>query len=107
LIADLGHICETSSVAATVSAPAVPFSQAGSAAIKGGQLSLSDAVSGGDDYELLFCAPAEAGGALARLSHKLGVRITEIGEVTAGTGAVLIDANGEAVVLDRTGHTHF
>jgi thiamine-monophosphate kinase len=107
LIADLGHICETSSVAATILAAAVPFSPAGRAAIDARQLTVSEAVSGGDDYELLFCAPPEARDALSRLSATLDVAITEIGEITAGAGVELIDGNGEAVVIDRPGHTHF
>ena len=107
LIADLGHICETSSVAATILADTVPLSPAGRAAINAGQLTVSEAVSGGDDYELLFCAPPEARDALSRLSATLDVAITEIGEITAGTGVELIDGNGEAVVIDRPGHTHF
>jgi thiamine-monophosphate kinase len=107
LIADLGHICETSSVAATISADTVPLSPAGRAAIDAGQLTVSEAVSGGDDYELLFCAPPETRDALSRLSATLDVAITEIGEITAGTGVELIDVNGEAVVIDRPGHTHF
>ena len=107
LIADLGHICETSSVAATISADTVPLSPAGRAAIDAGQLTVSEAVSGGDDYELLFCAPPETRDALSRLSATLDVAITEIGEITAGAGVELIDGNGEAVVIDRPGHTHF
>lgn len=107
LIADLGHICETSSVAATISADTVPLSPAGRAAIDAGQLTVSEAVSGGDDYELLFCAPPETRDALSRLSATLDIAITEIGEITAGAGVKLIDGNGEAVVIDRPGHTHF
>jgi thiamine-monophosphate kinase len=107
LIADLGHICETSSVAATILADTVPLSPAGRAAIDAGQLTVSEAMSGGDDYELLFCAPPETRDALSRLSATLDVAITEIGEITAGTGVELIDGNGEAVVIDRPGHTHF
>ena len=107
LIADLCHICETSSVAATILAAAVPLSPAGRAAIDAGQLTVSEAVSGGDDYELLFCAPPEARDALSRLSATLDVAITQIGEITVGAGVELIDGNGEAVVIDRPGYAHF
>ena len=107
LIGDLGHICETSSVAATILAAAVPLSPAGQAAIDAGQLTVSEAVTGGDDYELLFCAPPEARDALSRLSATLNVAITEIGEITTGAGVELIDGNGEVVVIDRPGYTHF
>ena len=107
LIADLGHICETSSVAATVSAATLPLSPAGQAAIAGAQFTVSDAVSGGDDYELLFCAPPETRRALSRLSAQLGVQITKIGEINAGSGVELIGSDGEIVPIDRPGHTHF
>jgi thiamine-monophosphate kinase len=107
LIADLNHICDTSSVGATVRARDVPLSFAGRDAIKRGLFTLSDAVTGGDDYELLFCARPEAGDALKRLVSSFDVPITAIGEITAGQGVSLIDDDGNAIALERTGHNHF
>ena len=58
LVADLGHLCEESGVAARINADAVPLSASGlGALIDGGEAAIADLVTGGDDYELLFCAP--------------------------------------------------
>ena len=107
LIADLGHICETSSVGATLRAADVPLSAALRAAIARDVLSLPDALTGGDDYELLFCAPPAAHDAMKTLGAALGVSIKAIGEITQGAGVTLLDKNGGVITLQRAGHTHF
>ena len=107
LVADLAHICETSAVAATVQAADVPLSRALRAAMAGDILSLPDALTGGDDYELLFCAPPTAHDALIALGAELDVPVTPIGEITSGHDVTVIDENGTPVVLPRAGHTHF
>lgn len=107
LVADLAHICETSAVAATVQAADVPLSRALRAAMAGDILSLPDALTGGDDYELLFCAPPTAHDALIALGAELDVPVTPIGEIISGHDVTVIDENGTPVVLPRAGHTHF
>jgi len=107
LVADLAHICETSAVAATVQAADVPLSRALRAAMAGDILSLPDALTGGDDYELLFCAPPTAHDALIALGAELDVPVTPIGEITSGHDVTVIDENSTPVVLPRAGHTHF
>ena len=49
---------------------------------------------GGDDYELLFAAPAGAAEAIAALSDRLAVPITAIGKVEVGAGVRLVGADG-------------
>lgn len=107
LVADLDHICETSAVAATVRAADVPLSGALRAAMAGHVLSLPDVLTGGDDYELLFCAPPTAHDALIALGAELDVPVTPIGEITSGRDVTVIDENGTPVALSRAGHTHF
>jgi hypothetical protein len=53
------------------------------------------ALSGGDDYELLFTAPEEAAGALDAHRPELGVPVTRIGRVESGRGAVLRDGTAD------------
>ena len=68
LSTDLAHICEESRVAAEIDAAAVPL---------GPGATLEMALHGGEDYELLFTAPASA-----RVPRTiLGVPITRIGQI--------------------------
>jgi thiamine-monophosphate kinase len=64
------------------------------------------ALSGGDDYELLFTVPEKAAGALETHLSGLGAPVTRIGRVEAGRGAVLRDGAAERDVAGL-GHDHF
>ena len=68
LSTDLAHLCEESGVAAEVDAALLPLHPAATQA---------QALYGGEDYELLFTAPATA-----RLPRQIaGIRITRIGRI--------------------------
>ena len=58
LVADLRHICAVSRLSAVVEARSVPLSPAARVAIAGDPQRLATALTGGDDYEILFTAPA-------------------------------------------------
>ena len=107
LISDLGHIVETSRVAIRVDASSVPLSNAAKAAIVTGSCSVSDLLTGGDDYELAFSAPPSAAKRIAALAAKSKTRITKIGEVRKGKGVSAIDADGRPLPISRPGYTHF
>jgi thiamine-monophosphate kinase len=57
LMADLGHICETSELAAEVEAERLPLSPAARAALQQDPGLIGAIAAGGDDYELVFTAP--------------------------------------------------
>jgi thiamine-monophosphate kinase len=82
LVADLGHIAETSRVAAVVDADALPLSEAG----RGVPAAREAALTGGDDYELLFTALADAEARVEALSRELGLRLTRVGRIEARCG---------------------
>lgn len=83
LAADVGHICEESGVGVRIDAGAVPVGEGGT---------LDDAVSGGDDYELLICHPEPE--ALARRFADEGLPPpTRIGVVTAERERLLVDGD--------------
>ncbi len=107
LLADLGHICETSRTAAIVELDLLPVSLAARAIVEGDPGIRARLAAAGDDYELLFAAPADAAETIATLSHRLGVPLTRIGKVEAGTGARLIDADGHQIPLEAPGYRHF
>ncbi len=107
LVADLGHICETSRVAASVELPLVPLSAAARQLVGRDTAPLAMLVAGGDDYELLFAAPPEADDEIAALARGLKLPITRIGAVEAGAGVRVVDDKGRDVPLPNAGWRHF
>jgi thiamine-monophosphate kinase len=107
LLADLGHVCETSNVAAVVELTSLPLSPAAQAAVTADPARRQQLAAGGDDYELLFTAPEAAAGAIAALSDHLLLPITPIGRIEAGSGVRLVDAAGRPLDVDTTGYRHF
>ena len=107
LVADLGHLCEESGVAARINADAVPLSAAVRRAVDEGEAAIADLVTGGDDYELLFCAPPAERGAIEALGHRLELAVSRIGTIEHGQGVTVVDADGRPLALGRAGYTHF
>lgn len=107
LVADLGHICETSGLGATVEAGLVPLSAAAQAALVRQPSLLAQILGGGDDYEILFAAPPEAAAALADLAGAEKLALTRIGRVTAGSGVTVLAADGQPMALANAGWRHF
>jgi thiamine-monophosphate kinase len=105
--ADLAHICAASNLGARIEATRLPLSEAGRALIHAGGASLIDAISGGDDYELLFTAPPEKQADLARLAAELDLPLTRIGEIRAEPGLEVLDERGSPMPLDARGYRHF
>lgn len=108
LLGDLGHICRASACAAEIEAERLPLSAAARAALEAGLgEGLATVVTGGDDYEILFTAPPEAGQALSALSDELGVALTRIGRIKPGQGVALLDGAGQAIGIGQGGYRHF
>lgn len=103
LLADLGHILETSGVGARLEAERLPIS----AVARSVPDALTAALSGGDDYELLFTAPAEAAAQIAALATA-EVPVTRVGMITAEPGLVVLDRDGRPISTSaRAGWQHF
>ena len=107
LLADLGHICETSGVAAVIELASVPLSPAARVIVAGDPDIQPRLAAGGDDYELLFAAPGGSSGAIAAMSSRLGLPLTMIGKIEAGSGVKLVDTDGRVIPCDKTGYRHF
>jgi len=107
LLADLGHICETSGVAAVIELASLPLSPAARVIVAGDPDIQPRLAAGGDDYELLFAAPGGSSGAIAAMSSRLGLPITMIGKIEAGSGVKLVDTDGRVIPSDKTGYRHF
>jgi thiamine-monophosphate kinase len=109
LAGDLGHICERSNVGAVVEAAHLPIADdTRGIAARLGLDPVHLAIAGGEDFELLFTAPAPALEWLrAAVSEETGTPVTVIGEVRpSAEGRALVGDTG-AVALSVGGWDHF
>ena len=65
------------------------------------------ALSGGEDYELLFTSSARNRASIEEVSRLCGIAISKIGSVTAGRKIRFFDKGGEEVFYDTGGFEHF
>lgn len=108
LVADLGHICRASGLAAVIRAEQVPISAAAVAYLGGeGRGDLTSLLTGGDDYELLFAVAPDAKQQVMSLGGDLGISLAEIGYLTGGADVTVVDANDLPLEIKRSGYSHF
>jgi thiamine-monophosphate kinase len=96
LLIDLSRLCKESGVGARIRTMDIPLSEEmkmTSAYL--GISALELALSGGEDYELLFTAPAEA-----------EVKAFCIGEITR-SGISVVDHKGKKIKVSARGYEHF
>jgi thiamine-monophosphate kinase len=103
LLADLGHVAETSGVRLAVDADRIPLSMA----LKASGSSLVSAVTAGDDYEIAFTAPADQRDSVSQIAAATNTPVAEIGRVETGSGVVLLDSSGREIPVSRKGYRHF
>jgi thiamine-monophosphate kinase len=103
---DLGHIAQRSGCGAEIKLGALPLSPAGrrALAILGGDAAL--ALTGGDDYELLFTAAGSRRQEILDCAQDVGLTVTEIGRMVEGAGVRVLDDAGQPITLDRLGWRH-
>jgi thiamine-monophosphate kinase len=104
LVSDLGHICQASKLGARLEVSTVPVDPAARAGF--GDRALELALSGGEDYELLFTASAEIIDSVSKIAK---CPITVIGDMVADKEhrVSLFDRQGNPFKLDRGGWEHF
>jgi thiamine-monophosphate kinase len=104
LISDLKHICKSSQVGARIEVERVPIQPAVKANF--GDKCLELALSGGEDYELLFTGNDKV---IGEVKTAASCPITVIGEIVADkVGAItLVDSKGKPLNLGKTGWEHF
>lgn len=106
LLQDLGHICRASGVGAVLWRDKVPRSRA--YRVLAGADGTHYALTGGEDYELLFCARPSERGRIEKLKKRAGVAITRIGVCNNVKGKTLVlDAAGKPIEIRHGGHDHF
>jgi thiamine-monophosphate kinase len=108
LIIDLERITVHKELGARIELLQIPISKEYSECIR----QFSDdkyelAISGGEDYELLFTSPEERQRDIQEISKNLNIKITEIGYVTEDSTIQFINKNGEEAFLKQRGFVHF
>ncbi|HEX8986700.1 MAG TPA: thiamine-phosphate kinase [Rhodocyclaceae bacterium] len=106
LLADLGHILEESNAAARVEVERLP----GDAFACGATADLARdcLLAGGDDYELVFTAPAARHEEIERISADLRLALTCIGSIEGGkAGDLALLEGGRPVEALHRGFDHF
>nr|WP_315428823.1 thiamine-phosphate kinase [uncultured Albidiferax sp.] len=116
LLGDLGHILRASGVAAVVDtsiAMQLIASNAATLCTEGlfdVKKILACVLAGGDDYELVFTAPASARQAVQAAAAQAQTRVTRIGQIEAASSAPavrLVDAAGAPVLQQFASFDHF
>jgi len=108
LVGDLGHILASSRVGATLDADAaVSLVAAAASSSLGADVLRTCALSGGDDYELVFTAAPSARAAVEQAGRDSVTRVTRIGRIEAEPGLRIVDAGGSPVAQRFGSFDHF
>lgn len=111
LQSEIMHLLKSSSmraagpnaIAAEMIWPSLPLGPTLSAAMSAGKINIDDAriraITGGDEYELLFAAPASHAGAISKLGAALNLPLTKIGRVRSADAPAITwcSADGEPI----------
>ncbi len=100
LATDLRHVCKASGVGATIHADRVPIHPD-----VAGDNRLADALTDGEDYELLFALPGEQARRIVD-DPPLAVPISWVGEVTESEEILLREPDGSCRPMSETGWEH-
>lgn len=106
LFSDIQHILKRSSVGASIDVSRLPLSQA----IKDScdqATAIQLALSGGEDYELLFTVPEAKRGSLEVLLSPYGTTATCIGRITGVAGKLELRLNEQPYQYQPNGFLHF
>ena len=103
LVADVEMLCAASGVSAIIDIDAVPVHPCLVEAFPDSWRAL--ALTGGEDYELVFTA---AHATMRAVMNELGELVTVIGRIEPGDGSVRVeDASGREIHIESSGWNHF
>lgn len=107
LVKDLGRMAKASGVGARIECRAIPLSAAARAMLEADPSLIEVIMTGGDDYQVLATASPGRVSAFQTQAALAGVIMTDIGQIVAGDGVVVIGADGNPVQFARPGYDHF
>ena len=108
LLADLSRMLSASDKGATVWLSCLPLSKDFMEYLASeGEGSINYALSGGEDYELLFTVSVHKEKELLSLAQEFSVPITRIGEINTSGKLLVIDHQGRPCDIPSLGYDHF
>ena len=105
-VGDAEKLSHASGLALTINDDDIPFSGAVRSAIQKDPSCFETAISGGDDYEILFTVHPENVISVTERARSQGISLAEIGFAHPGEGVSVRDAEGRVVRLTRSGYNH-
>ena len=105
LIADLTHICQSSKVGVNIVLDNLPISNELYDSLRQ-EAALALALTGGDDYELLFTVSEDKKVGMETALADAGATVTCIGQLNA-TGKITTTLNGKPTQINAKGYEHF
>ena len=105
LVGDLGHVLRRSGVGARIDTGRLPLSAVLAGQPRSRQLECT--LAGGDDYELLFTAPAVRADRVAAAASQAGVAVRCIGQIESEPGLRLVGGDGALLNGTPRGFDHF
>lgn len=106
LLGDLGHILHRCSVGARIETPAAAGLMAAAGPLDEAAR-LEYVLAGGDDYELVFTAPAARRDAVQAAAREARTAVTRIGRIEAQPGLRLVDGQGRPSGRQYGSFDHF
>lgn len=108
LTSDLGHLCEESAVGARLFEKQLPLSEELKIFCRVNNLDpRAIALSGGEDYELLFTVPEKNADLLEKQLKRQGYKLFKIGEIMRQSGLHLVSSEGLERQINPSGFNHF
>ncbi|MCK8043528.1 thiamine-phosphate kinase [Shewanella sp. 1CM18E] len=105
IMSDIQHIIKSSQVGAVINVDRLPLSDELKRSVEL-ETALSYALTGGEDYELLFTVPEAQKGALEMALVETGVRFTQVGQICTGGQLKLLN-NNKPFEPTNLGFEHF
>jgi len=105
LMSDIGHVLMASKVGAIIDVSLLPLSTSLQASVSREE-AISYALTGGEDYELMFTVPECQRGAIDTALIHAGVKFAKLGQICAGDKLKLVD-NGQDFTPTNHSFEHF
>jgi thiamine-monophosphate kinase len=76
--------------------------------VESSSIAFAEAITGGDDYEILASVPETRASDFSAGAKAVGVPVTRIGRIVVGEGPpVVFGIDGNPLIFEALGHTHF
>jgi thiamine-monophosphate kinase len=106
LVGDMEKLCSASNVGAEITVEDVPLSDSAQSVISENPQLLETALTGGDDYEILFTVSQDKLSDFQKVAAKTNLSITQIGRISSGSQVVVLDGEGNSLSFQQPSYIH-